>query len=225
MKRGAIFDLDGTLFDTFEHHWEAWRHACQRHGVPLTREQFIWSFGRRNESIIPELWRQAGRPAPAADLVERVGEEKEASFRERLSGRVTPMPGAVELVTRLAAAGWRLAAGSSAPPANVEAFMQGLGSRLPFDALVTGTDVREGKPHPEVFLTAASRLGLPPAQCVVFEDAPPGVEAAHRAGMACVAILGPGRSRTELADAELVVESFHGLEPALLASLQAGAAR
>ena len=148
LKRGAIFDLDGTLFDTFEHHWEAWRHACQRHGVPLTREQFIWSFGRRNESIIPELWRQAGRPAPAADLVERVGEEKEASFRERLSGRVTPMPGAVELVTRLAAAGWRLAAGSSAPPANVEAFMQGLGSGLPFDALVTGADVREGKPHP-----------------------------------------------------------------------------
>lgn len=219
----AIFDLDGTLFDTFGEHHEAWAGVCAEHGVPLTREQFIWSFGRRNDEIIPALWRAAGRPAPSSQQLHSIAERKEVLFRERFVKSPRLMPGAADLLRSLREAGWKHGAGSSAPPANVAAFLASIpggassaAARLdsadpgtaPFDAVVSGADVTHGKPHPEVFLRAAERLGVPPACCVVFEDAPPGVEAARRAGMACVAIVSRGRTREALAGADLLIDDF-----------------
>ncbi len=215
----AIFDLDGTLFDTFDEHHAAWRHLCAEHGVPLTPELFAWSFGRRNEEIIPELWRRAGLPVPSGESLHRLAEAKEGHFRRHFAADPRPIAGAVELLRSLRVAGWRLAAGSSAPPANVAAFVAALPADASFDATVSGADVARGKPDPEVFLRAAERLGAPPSCALVFEDAAPGIEAAHRAGMRCVAVASPGRTREELRAAELVVDDFTSLRPAHLRSL------
>lgn len=215
----AIFDLDGTLFDTFDEHHDSWRDVCNEHGVQLSREQFAWSFGRRNEEIIPAIWRDAGRPAPDGDALEHIAERKEELFRARFLAAPLLMRGAEPLLRELRSAGWKLGAGSSAPPRNVEAFLSCLPAGVRFDATVSGADVRRGKPHPDVFLIAAERLGVPPARAIVFEDAPPGVEAARRARMKCVAIASRGRTRDELRDADLVVEDFTTITPESLAAL------
>lgn len=215
----AIFDLDGTLFDTFDEHHSAWSDACREQGIPLSREQFAWSFGRRNEEIIPEIWRAAGRAAPSAAELERLSRRKEELFRERFIASPRPIAGSESLLRELRAAGWRLGAGSSAPPTNVQAFVRAMPTRISFDATVSGADVTHGKPHPEVFLRAAERLGIEPSRAIVFEDAAPGVEAAHRAGMRCVAIVSPGRTREELRRADLIVDDFTTLTPAVLHAL------
>lgn len=225
VARGAIFDLDGTLYDTFEEHHASWQQACAEHGVPLSPAQFAWSFGRRNEEIIPALWRDAGRTAPGEAEVHAVAERKEDLFRERFLLEPKLMPGATSLLRSLRASGWRVGAGSSAPPRNVDAFIACLPSDLRFDATVSGADVTHGKPHPEVFLRAAERLGVTAARAVVFEDAPPGVEAAKRAGMVCVAIVSRGRTREELRHADRLIDDFTVVTPASLVELLSSSIR
>jgi len=221
----AIFDLDGTLFDTFEEHHLSWLRACAEHAVPLSPRQFAWSFGRRNEEIIPVLWRDAGKAPPSTSEMHAVAERKEDLFREMFLAAPKLMRGATNLLAALRADGWRLAAGSSAPPRNVAAFLSCLPGDSRFDATVSGADVTHGKPHPEVFLRAAERLGSAPAEAIVFEDAPPGVEAAKRAGMACIAILSRGRTREELHGADLLIDDFTQVTPSSLRQLHSALIR
>ena len=152
--------------------------------------------------------------------IERLSERKEAIYRALVDRSFPAMPGAAELVTALDEAGFALALASSGPPENVELALERLGVRERFDAVVTGRDVERGKPDPQVFLLAAERLGLPPDRCVVVEDAPPGVEAAHAAGMAVVALLSTGRRREDFAECrpELVVSSLAELDPGRFAA-------
>jgi HAD superfamily hydrolase (TIGR01509 family) len=134
-------------------------------------------------------------------------------YRELLRrGGIAPLPGAAEWVARLHAEGWLQAIASSAPRLNVEAILQML--KLPFEVIIAAEDVRHGKPDPEVFLTAAARLGVEPAQCVVVEDAAAGVEAARRGGMRSI---GVSRKTNLAADlfaaslADLPADAFTGL--------------
>jgi HAD superfamily hydrolase (TIGR01509 family) len=124
-----------------------------------------------------------------ADIV-RLGEAKETRYRAlvRRDG-VAPLPGARDWLARLAAAGWRQAIASSGPRANSEAIIAALAWHDVFDAVVAAEDVVHGKPDPEVFLTAAARLGAAPQRCVVVEDAPPGIEAGRRAGIPTIGVL------------------------------------
>ena len=128
------------------------------------------------------------------------------------------MDGASDLLRALRAAGFRLAIGSSGPAANVEVILRCLPSAELIEARVHGGEVEKGKPEPEVFLRAAEKLGVAPHRCAVVEDAPAGVQAAKRAGMAVVALTGTA-TREELAAADLVVDSLRELTPTQLAGL------
>lgn len=123
------------------------------------------------------------------------------------------MLGAKELIVALDEAGFQLAVGSSGPPENIEFVLTQLGVKDRFDAIVTGRDVTRGKPDPEVFLTAAKKVGVDPDRCVVVEDAPPGVAAAHAGGMKCIGMASTGRTPEMLCEAELVVHSLTTLSP------------
>jgi beta-phosphoglucomutase len=101
---------------------------------------------------------------------------------------LAPLPGAAEWVERLHREGWQQAIASSAPRANVDAVLDALGLRRWFQATVSAEDVTAGKPDPQVFLIAASRVGVEPGSCVVVEDAEAGIEAARRAGMKSIAV-------------------------------------
>ncbi len=221
MTSAAIFDLDGTLVDSFDAHVEAWQRMSQAHDVPVTLAQFERHFGRRNDHMLREVWAEAGKGPLDDARVADLDREKEARYREIVEARFPVMDGGPELLAALHAAGWRLGVGSSAPPENVGLALRGLGAAARFDAIVTGSDVRVGKPDPECFLLAASRLGVEPRRCVVFEDAPAGITAAKSAGMRCVALTSKGHRPELQRAADLVVRSLREVTLATLARLLA----
>ncbi len=215
----AIFDLDGTLIDSYHAHHRAWNAVCLAHGIELTPAQFAWSFGRTNPSIIDRIWPDAGLPAPNEASRKEIADAKEADFCRELERTFPTMLGAPELLSDLGAADWQLAIGTSAPRGNLETAMRHLPSADRFHATVCGDEVVHGKPDPEVFLLAASRLGVEPARCVVIEDAGPGIDAARAAGMMSVGLVSTGRTPEELAHAHLVIQELTELTAERLATL------
>ena len=186
-SRAVLWDLDGTLVDSAEYHWESWQFALRDKGFMPTRAQFMATFGQRNDRILRE-WLG---PDALEDEIRRIGDAKEVEYRRvtREHG-LDGLPGAREWIDRLAARGWRQAIASSAPRLNVDAVLDALSWRGAFDAVVAAEDVRKGKPDPEVVLVAAHRLHVEPSACIVVEDAAAGVKAARAAGMRVIG-LGP----------------------------------
>lgn len=212
---GCIFDMDGVLIDSGEAHYQSWQRMLHRHGLEMTPEQFADTFGQTNRAIIRKLW-----PDRATDEnIRDWGEEKEQDFRDVLREHFPEMPHASALLGALHAAGFALAVGSSGPRENVDTVLAGLGAGTLFDATVTGCDVTHSKPHPEVFLKAAQKLGLPPARCAVVEDAPVGVRAARAAGMAAIALTGTAGADELATEAHCVVDSLDQLTPDRVAEL------
>jgi beta-phosphoglucomutase family hydrolase len=202
MRTGAVlWDMDGTLVDSEEFHWLSWRDTMAAEGNPITRDQFVVTFGQRNDSILPR-WLGADT---MADRIQRVGDAKEELYRRLVhESGLAPLPGAAEWVRRLHQENWRQAVASSAPRANLDVVLEVIGLRAYFQAIVSAEDVTAGKPDPQVFLTAASRLGVPASQCVVVEDAPAGVEAAKRAGMRSIGVSRKGSPAADVAVSSLV---------------------
>lgn len=196
MTGAVLWDLDGTLLDSEEYHWESWRDTMAAIGRPITRDQFLATFGLRNDEILPR-WLGAGA---TLEEIARVSLEKERLYRALLrKGGVGPLPGAAEWVRRLNAEGWKQAIASSAPRQNVDVVLEVLGLGSFFQAVASAEDVTAGKPDPQVFLIAAARLGVPPAHCIVVEDAAAGIEAARRAGMRSIGVKRNGALAADLA--------------------------
>jgi beta-phosphoglucomutase len=206
----AIFDMDGVLVDTYHAHYESWLMMAKREGLHFTEAEFGATFGRTSREIIAHFW-GAGRFSDAE--IAALDAEKEAAFREIIAQNFPAMPGAKELLVALHDSGFKLAVGSSGPPENVAMVIEKLGAGRLFDAIVTGMDVTRGKPDPQVFLLAAERLGVPPPRCVVVEDARPGIQAAHAAGMKAIGLVSTGRTCEELAEADLLAATLKELSP------------
>lgn len=185
LARAVLWDLDGTLVDSGDYHWRAWRDIMRGEGVNLSYQQFVESFGQRNDRIL-STWLGGGVPT---ERIQRLGDAKEALYREFAKREgLDLLPGAREWVSRLRNAGWRQAIASSAPRANVAAMLEAVEIASFIDAVVSAEDVTRGKPAPDVFLAAAERLQVPPARCVVVEDAAAGIEAARRGGMTSIGV-------------------------------------
>jgi beta-phosphoglucomutase len=183
--RAAVFDMDGVLVNNAPFHREAWRRLSREEGFPLTDPEF-WrqAIGRPVEEAVPRI---LGRPIPVAEAI-RLARRKTALYHELADGHAPPVSGVVEFVRGLATADVPRALATSAVAESAARILEGIGLAAAFPVQVTAGQVRRGKPDPEVYLTAAARLGVPPAVCVVFEDAVVGVEAARRAGMAVVGL-------------------------------------
>src|SRR5262245_24291200 len=175
MGPAAIWDVDGTLVDTAELHFQAWVALAAQLNQPFTRADFAATFGWRNPEIIPKLFGAHRTDQEVAEL----GDRKESLYRDAARHGVALLPGARALLEGLRDADFRQGVGSSAPRVNLELILRLTGTEPFFAATVAMEDTRRGKPDPEVFLRAADRLGVPPARCVVFEDAPAGVQAAR----------------------------------------------
>jgi len=198
-RRAVLWDLDGTLVDSAEMHFRAWQETLEEHGVSVTRERFLETFGQRNDAILGQ-W----LPGGPRERIPEIGEAKEVRYRALVAAEgLEPADGAADWVRRLDERGWRQAIASSAPRLNVEVVVETLGLARYFEVRVAAEDVRTGKPEPEVFLVAARRLDTPVTRAVVVEDAPAGVEAARRAGMPSI-----GVGATGLDGADIVVSSL-----------------
>ncbi len=212
--RAVLWDLDGTIVDSQEFHWLAWKQTLAPLHVRVTHEQFLRTFGQTNATILPE-WLGC---EPGAPQIQEVSDSKEACFRELVAqAGLTPLAGAEDWIARLHAGGWRQAIASSAPRLNIEAMLAAVRLRRFFQVIVGAEDVRHGKPDPEVFLEAAARLQTPPAHCIVVEDAKAGIEAARRAGMISIGVSPTARLDATL-DAPSLAEIPHDAFARLLDS-------
>jgi|SRR5437016_8968825 len=205
-SRAVLWDMDGTLIDSEEFHWISWRDTLANEGIAITHEQFLSSFGQRNDSILPRWLGTAATP----ERIERIANAKEELYRQLLRrGGISPLPGVAHWVHRLHKEGWLQAIASAAPRANIEAVLEALSATHIFQGIVSAEDVHRGKPDPEVYLTAAARVGVSPDRCIVVEDAVAGVQGARSAGMRSIGVSHNGAHLP----ADVVVESLELLEP------------
>jgi len=183
--KAVIFDWDGVVIDSSAQHERSWEILAQEISKPLPDGHFLLGFGKKNALIIPEILGWATDPAAITALSNR----KEEIYRELVQASgVHVLPGARELLTALRAAGIPRSIGSSTPRSNLDSILPVTGLADLFDAIACGDDVTHGKPAPDIFLLAAQKLHMPPADCLVIEDAHVGLEAARRAGMATLAV-------------------------------------
>ncbi len=198
----AIFDWDGVIIDSSRQHELSWQQIARELQHELPPGFFKKSFGMKNEKIIPELlgW------ATDSENVGKIARRKEAIYRELIKKNgIEALPGVHDLLEQLRAASIPCAIGSSSARENISCIIDVLGVSKYFDVIICGADVHHGKPDPEVFQLAASRLGVTPDKCVVFEDAHVGLEAARRAAMKVVGVATTHPAET-LHDADMVVD-------------------
>lgn len=182
--RALLFDLDGTLIDSMPRHHDAWVEWHARRGLMVDADAFfIATAGRSNDEILADMF-PAATPAERAALAD----EKESLYRAIAARRLALIEGAQAFVAQARAAGLRLAVCTAATPENMALAFARFPIRDWVETVVSPADGLRGKPHPDIFLEAARRLAVAPARCIVFEDAPLGIEAARRAGMPAVAL-------------------------------------
>jgi HAD superfamily hydrolase (TIGR01509 family) len=202
----VIWDMDGVIADTVEPHFLAWREELAKKGVDYTREHFLRFFGQRNDAIIKDALGDNVSPEES----DAINLAKQANFRRRAIGHIRPLPGAVELIKSLYMRDIKQAIASSAPAENIEVIIRSLGIKNCFQAIAYGSEVPESKPSPQIYLLAAKKLGVKPADCVVFEDAIAGVAGAKNGKMKCVAVTN-SHPEEKLKKADLVVETLENL--------------
>jgi HAD superfamily hydrolase (TIGR01509 family) len=206
-KAGAVFDWDGVIINSASHHEASWERLAQECGKPLPENHFKRGFGMKNEVIIPELLGWTSVPTEVRILSLR----KEALYREVVRERgIEALPGVREFLQVLKQHKIPCIIASSTHRENITTTLEVLGLEGSFVAMVTSEDVKRGKPDPEVFLTAASRIGVAPAGAVVFEDALVGIAAAKAAGMRVVAVA-TTEPKDKLAHADWVVDRLDEL--------------
>lgn len=214
MTNAVLFDMDGVLIDSGPFHFESWKLLAAEHNLVADQAFFQRTFGHTNRYILPRFF---GREL-SEEEIRRFSDRKEALYREIIAGTAQPMPGLRAFIDAMRARGWRIGIGSSAPRDNVEFVLDLFDLRGVMAGYACYEDVTHGKPDPEVYLTAAARVGVLPARCVVVEDAIHGIEAARRAGMKCVALT-TTNPRESLVEADLVVDSFEELDPERVTAL------
>jgi len=214
--RAVLFDIDGVLVDSYEAHFVSWKKLAANYDRECTQEDFARGFGRTTREVLLDQW--ADMELDEARLT-HLDDEKEDLYRQEIAENFPEMPGARALITHLAEHGWQMALGSSGPRENVDLAAEKLGVGDLLRATVSGNDVARGKPDPEVFLTAAARLETPPENCIVIEDAQPGIQAAQAGGMLAIGFVSRGRTAEELSAADRLIHSLEELNHDLLTDM------
>ena len=209
-----LFDWDGVVIDSSREHERAWELLAEERRLSLPEGHFKAGFGKKNETIIPDLgWTQD------PGMIQEIAERKEELYRRLVvANGVGILPGATELLRSLKGLGIPRSVASSTPRANLDALFAATGLDSLFDAVVCGDDVSRGKPDPEIFLEASSRLGLRPGNSIVIEDAFAGIDAARRGGMKVVGVA-TTNPLEKLSGCDLAVASLSEVTPGMLRAL------
>lgn len=184
--KAFLFDMNGTMIDDMHYHEKAWYDVLVNTlKAPLTLEQVRHElYGKADEMFV----RIFGDGRFSKEEIEEITSTKESRYRQEFLPQLKLIDGLVSFLDKAKANNISLAIGTAAPALNVDFVMDNLSLRPYFPVIIGANDVASSKPHPEVFLKAASALGIDPKDCIVFEDAPKGIEAAHRAGMKAIGI-------------------------------------
>lgn len=199
--------MDGVLVDNNAYHKKAWLLFLEAFGHNLTDQQLnLHVYGKTNEDILNHVFSEKLNDSKIREL----SNQKEEIYREIYRDHIQAPPGLVHLLEALGATA-TIGVASSAPPKNLDFVLDALQIRHYFSALVHGEMVKNGKPHPDIYLKAAGLLNVDPSSCVVFEDSLAGIESGQRAGMRIVAITSTYPA-DQLNHADQVIDSFDELE-------------
>jgi HAD superfamily hydrolase (TIGR01549 family) len=210
----VIFDMDGVIVDSKPFHRQAWQSFCAEARHQMSDEDFEAVFGRRSQDVIRSIFGTHF----SKEEVEAFGKEIDRRFRSLVVGHIEPVSGLKEFMASLSRGRIPMGLATSGSLKNVELILGTLHLYDSFAAIIAEEDVARGKPDPEIFLMAATRLGCIPKRCVVFEDSINGIIAAKRAGMKCVALT-TTHKREELTAADLVIKDFSEIDFVRLAAI------
>ena len=216
MIKALIFDMDGTMIDSMGHHRLSWIEFARRHALDIEIDDLMrCTTGRTGAECMNQLFGREFSPSESWALVA----EKEQLYRELFAPEFREVAGFLAFAREAHAHGLAVGVGTAGDRHNIAFAMQHLAMRPTPQAIVGGDEGLAGKPEPAIFLEVARRLGVAPAHCVVFEDAPFGIEAARRAGMAAVAVCS-SHSAHDLSGPHVLaaIDDYHAL--ALSALLQ-----
>jgi HAD superfamily hydrolase (TIGR01509 family) len=216
--RGVILDMDGVLVDSEPLIKEAAGRMFAEHGLAVHPDDFTPFVGTGEDHLLGGVAQKYGFPID----VERDKARTYSLYLEMIQGRLQALPGVHEFIADCRRLGLKLAVASSADAVKVEGNLHAIGlSDATFDALVNGSQVQRKKPAPDLFLTAARRLHLPPAECLVVEDAVAGVAAAKAAGSRCLALT-TSFPAERLTAADWIVPDLAHVPPDLFQSVPPG---
>lgn len=210
----VLFDMDGVLVHSNPYHKQAFKVFLEKHNTSLTDQELKELYGRTNAEIFPYIFKNKY----TQEKGEKWADEKEAIFRDLYRNNIRPLKGLPEFLEALKQENIRTAVGTSAPKENLDFIIDSLSIRHYFDAFLHSADVTKGKPNPEIYLKAASRLEADPASCVVFEDSLSGLMAGLNAGMKVVAVA-TTHSAEEFSGAHLVISNFDDISFRQVANL------
>lgn len=203
--KAFLFDMDGVLVDNCRYHVLSWLELAKSHGGHITEAQVVEWMGAPASYYLERMFGGALDPERIAELAS----EKERLYREIYRPCLAPRQGLVAFLAAAERAGIACAVTTGGSPENVDFVLDGLGIRRFFACTVDSSQYRRGKPAPDCYLQTAEKVGASPEDCVVFEDAVNGIEAAKSAGMRVVAIVGTNpRGTLAAAGPDLVVDSF-----------------
>ena len=182
--KAFLFDLNGTMINDMDYHVRAWHRILNELGANISMERTKLNCYGKNEEVLE-------RVLPGRFSLEeknKISIEKEKQYQQEFRPHLQLIAGLDDLLKRTKEAGIKIAIGSAAILFNIDFVLDGLHIRHYFDAIVSADDVNHSKPDPETYVQCSSKLDLEPQHCLVFEDAPKGVESARNAGMDCVVI-------------------------------------
>jgi beta-phosphoglucomutase len=206
MIKGILFDLDGVIVNTLHYHYLAWQHMFSRYGGTVNEHTVLLHEGRASREIMPILMAEAGVTIPESAWPQFI-EVKRAYYRSIV--HVSYYEGAFDVIDRLKQRGFKAALVTACAQKNMEHSLNSE-QQSHFNFIITGDEVPRAKPFPDPYLAAARQLGLEPAECLVVENAPLGIESAKNAGMICIAVettLG----REYLGEADLIISKITDL--------------
>lgn len=185
-KKAFLFDMDGTMADNMKYHAEAWFDILNDDlGAGLSKEEVKKEMYGKNPEVLERIF---GKGKLTPEEMDKYSMKKEKDYQARFHPHLKLIDGLDDFLKKADELKIKMAIASAAIPFNIDFLVDNLHVRQYFKGIISADDVEISKPHPETFLKAAEVLGAKPEDCIVFEDAPKGVEAAKNAGMKCVAL-------------------------------------
>ena len=182
--KAFIFDLNGTMIDDMHYHIKAWHRILNELGANISLEKMKEECYGKNHELLERMFPKRY----SLEEKDQMSYAKESEYQEEFKPNLVLIDGLKELLHQSAANGIKIAIGSAAIMFNINFVLDGTDTRKYVDVIVSADDVENSKPHPETFLNCAEKMMVDPADCLVFEDAPKGIEAAQNAGMDCIVI-------------------------------------
>lgn len=208
--RGFIFDMDGVIIDSEPLHFQVEQDVCKKYGVELAEKELESYVGTRARDMWQQIKKTHGATFEVSAVLNEANKRKQAYV---VSGKVEPISGIKELLAALKNNGYRIGLASSSPRPFIEAVLNSFGISDYFDVVMSGEEVANGKPAPDVYRETAEKLGVQPDACTVLEDAAHGVQAALAAGMRVIGFVNPNSGSQDLSAAHDQVNEIGQIQP------------